>query len=53
MIEHYPSMSNQVKQMTLHLHREIQTLKSRGMDYSDISDLDIVKKHLQRLEDMF
>jgi hypothetical protein len=53
MIENYPSMSNMVKQFTLHLHREIQTLKRQGMDYSDISDLDIVKKHLQTLEDMF
>jgi hypothetical protein len=53
MIENYPSMSNMVKQFTLHLHREIQMLKSRGMEYSDISDLDIVKKHLQTLEDMF
>jgi hypothetical protein len=53
MIENYPSMSNMVKQFTLHLHREIQTLKKQGMDYSDISDLDIVKKHLQTLEDMF
>jgi hypothetical protein len=53
MIQNYPSMSNMVKQFTLHLHKEIQTLKSRGMDYSDISDLDIVKKHLKTLEDMF
>jgi hypothetical protein len=53
MIKNYPSMSNQVRQMTSHLHREIQILKSRGMDYSDISDLDVVKRHLQSLEDMF
>jgi len=53
MIENYPSMSNMVKQFTLHLHREIQTLKSRGMSYDDISDLEIVKRHLQTLEDMF
>ena len=53
MITNYPSMSNQVRQFTQHLHREIQTLKSRGMDYSDISDLEIVKKHLKTLEDMF
>jgi len=53
MIKNYPSMSYQVRQMTLHLHREIQTLKSRGMSYTDISDLDIVKRHLQSLEDMF
>jgi hypothetical protein len=53
MIINYPSMSNMVRQMTSHLHREIQTLKSRGMTYTDISDLDIVKQHLQNLEDMF
>ena len=53
MIKNYPSMSNMVRQMTSHLHREIQTLKSRGMNYTDISDLDIIKKHLQNLEDMF
>jgi hypothetical protein len=53
MIENYPSMSNMVKQFTLNLHREIQMLKSRGMSSGEISDLDIVKKHLHRLEDMF
>ena len=46
-------MSNMIKQMMLHLHREVQTLKSKGFDYTDIGDLDIVKKHLQNLEDMF
>jgi hypothetical protein len=53
MIKNYPSMSYQVRQMTSHLHREIQTLKSRGMTYTDISDLDVVKRHLHTLEDMF
>ena len=53
MIENYPSMSNMVRQFIQHLHREVQTLKAQGMNYSDISDLDIVKKHLQTLEDMF
>ena len=53
MIEHYPTMSNMVRQMMSHLHREVQTLKSQGMNYTDISDLDIVKKHLHTLEDMF
>ena len=53
MIEHYPTMSNMVRQMMLHLHREVQTLKSRGMTYTDISDLDVVKRHLNSLEDMF
>jgi hypothetical protein len=53
MIEHYPTMSNMVRQMMLHLHREVQMLKSKGMTYTDISDLDVVKKHLNSLEDMF
>jgi hypothetical protein len=53
MIEHYPTMSTMVRQMMLHLHREVQTLKSRGMTYTDISDLDVVKRHLNSLEDMF
>jgi hypothetical protein len=53
MIESYPTMSNMIKQMMLHLHREVQTLKSKGFNYTDIGDLDIVKRHLQNLEDMF
>jgi len=53
MIEHYPTMSNMIRQMMLHLHREVQTLKSKGFTYTDIGDLDIVKKHLDKLEDMF
>jgi hypothetical protein len=53
MIEHYPTMSNMIRQMMLHLHREVQTLKSKGFTYTDIGDLDIVKKHLNNLEDMF
>jgi protein-tyrosine-phosphatase len=53
MIESYPTMSNMIRQMMLHLHREVQTLKSKGFTYTDIGDLDIVKKHLNNLEDMF
>jgi hypothetical protein len=53
MIEHYPTMSNMIRHMMLHLHREVQTLKSKGFTYTDIGDLDIVKKHLEKLEDMF
>jgi len=53
MIESYPTMSNMIKQMMLHLHTEVQTLKSKGFDYTDIGDLEIVKKHLDKLEDMF
>jgi hypothetical protein len=53
MIEHYPTMSNMIRHMMSHLHREVQTLKSKGFTYTDIGDLDIVKKHLEKLEDMF
>jgi hypothetical protein len=53
MIESYPTMSNMIKQMMSHLHTEVQTLKSKGFDYTDIGDLEIVKKHLDKLEDMF
>jgi hypothetical protein len=53
MITNYPMMSTMVKQMMTQLHREVQKLKKGGMTYTDISDLDIVKKHLDKLEDMF
>ena len=53
MIESYPTMSNMIRQMMLHLHTEVQTLKSKGFSYTDIGDLDIVKRHLNNLEDMF
>jgi hypothetical protein len=53
MIESYPTMSNMIRQMMLHLHTEVQTLKSKGFTYTDIGDLDIVKRHLHNLEDMF
>jgi hypothetical protein len=53
MIETYPTMSNMIRQMMLHLHTEVQTLKSKGFSYTDIGDLDVVKKHLNNLEDMF
>jgi hypothetical protein len=53
MVETYPTMSNMVKQMMTQLHRQVQVLKSQGMTYTDISDLDIVKQHLHKLEDMF
>jgi hypothetical protein len=53
MIENYPTMSFMVKQMMTQLHNQVQKLKKDGMSYTDISDLDIVKKHLDKLEDMF
>jgi hypothetical protein len=53
MIETYPTMSYMTRQMMTQLHRQVQVLKSQGMTYTDISDLDIVKQHLHKLEDMF
>jgi hypothetical protein len=53
MITNYPMMSSMVKQMMTQLHNQVQILKKQGMTYTDISDLDVVKKHLDKLEDMF
>jgi hypothetical protein len=53
MITNYPMMSSMVKQMMTQLHNQVQKLKKEGMSYTDISDLDVVKQHLHRLEDMF
>ena len=53
MITNYPMMSTMVRQMMTQLHNQVQKLKKQGMTYTDISDLDIVKRHLDKLEDMF
>lgn len=53
MIENYPMMSNSVKSLMVQLHNQVQKLKKEGMTYEDISDLDVVKKHIDKLEDMF
>ena len=52
-IRMYPTMSSFIRQMMEPLHREVQRLKKQGMSYTDISDLDVVKKHLDKLEDLF
>jgi hypothetical protein len=39
--------------MMTQLHNQVQKLKKQGMSYTDISDLDVVKQHLHKLEDMF
>jgi hypothetical protein len=46
-------MSSMVKQMMTQLHNQVKMLKKQGMTYTDISDLDVVKRHLDKLEDMF
>ena len=53
MIENYPTMSGMIRQMMTQLHNHVKMLKKQGMTYTDISDLDIVRKHLDKLEDMF
>jgi hypothetical protein len=53
MVVNYPTMSGMIKNMMTQLHNHVQVLKKQGMSYTDISDLDIVKKHLDKLEDMF
>ena len=53
MITNYPMMSSMVRMMMTQLHTQVQKLKQQGMSYTDISDLDVVKKHLDKLEDMF
>ena len=53
MITNYPMMSSMVRMMMTQLHNQVQKLKKEGMSYTDISDLDVVKQHLHRLEDMF
>ena len=49
----YPSTSWMVKKQMNQLHGIIKKMKSDGYDYSDISDLPIVKNHLNNLEDLF
>jgi hypothetical protein len=52
-ITNYPSMSHIVRNQIEELHKLIKSYKEQGQEYSDISDLPIVKKHLDRLENLF
>lgn len=52
-VKSYPSLSNLIRTSLVGLHKEIQQMKKMGVEYSDISDLPIVKKHLDKLEDLF
>lgn len=49
-IEQYPSMSKGIENYLRNVVREIKIMKSKGMEYTDISDHPLVKKHLQNLE---
>lgn len=52
-VTQYPTMSNIVKTQIEGLHKLILKMKKEGMNYSDISDLPIVKNHLHRIENLF
>lgn len=49
----YPSMSHMVRNEVEKLNKIIKDYKKEGQEYSDISDLPIIKKHLDNLENLF
>ena len=53
MVTSYPSMGHMVRDQIVNINKIIKELKQKGYDYSDISDLPFVKKHLDKLEDLF
>ena len=53
MVTSYPSMGHMVRDQIVVINKTIQELKKNGYDYSDISDLPFVKKHLDKLENLF
>jgi hypothetical protein len=52
-ITNYPSMSNSVKVTINGINQSIKDLKSKGYDYSDISDLPLIKNIVNKLEELF
>jgi hypothetical protein len=42
-----------VRDQIVNINEIIKEFKRKGYDYSDISDLPFVKKHLDKLEDLF
>jgi hypothetical protein len=53
MITKYPTMSHMVRDQIVNINEMIKELKRKGYDYNDISDLPFVKKHLDKLEELF
>lgn len=51
-IEQYPTMSNMIKMHLSGIVNEIKKMKSAGQEYTDIQDMPIVKKHLDKLENL-
>ena len=50
-ITNYPSMSHMIRNQMVGIHKMIVDLKNKGLDFSDISDLPMVKQYLDKLED--
>ena len=53
MVTEYPTMSHMVRDQIVNINEMIKELKRKGYDYNDISDLPFVKKHLDKLEELF
>jgi uncharacterized protein (UPF0305 family) len=50
-IENYPSASKMILSQVRMLVNDIKQMKKSGVDYQDIQDHPIVKRHLDKLED--
>ena len=53
MITQYPTMGHMVRNQIEGVNKMIQSLKKDGYDYSDISDLPMIKQLTDKLEDLF
>ena len=53
MVTEYPTMSHMVREQIVSINEMIKELKQKGYDYNDMSDLPFVKKHLDKLEELF
>jgi len=53
MVTQYPTFGHMVRNQIVEINEIIKDLKKQGYDYNDISDLPFVKKHLDKLEDLF
>lgn len=51
-ISQYPSLSNSIKNSVKMIVHQIKEIKKSGVKYEDIQDHPIVKKHLDKLEDL-
>lgn len=52
-ISNYPSMSNTTKQQVQYINELIKNFKAKGYEYSDISDLPLIKNIIDKLENFF